>query len=267
MAGDGKLGGLADQLTPVLADLRLNILAPIYRSHPELEAVPPAEARLQNANPGSAAKRHARRVYRATRRDIRRATAVRLSSELRRIQQQALKLASTHADEAATKEAAMSMLQPIMDAAAELSFASKVAYDAYPDLFQKLFEEVPHQPRTEESDASFRRSAPPPGTVKLSAAALSVATMFMRQARSMAPRDDQIASISWVRDQRSKGPDDAAWVDLGAGWELGAYSRTQVPPDVIDRVGGIDIVFGAEDPAALAGKTVDIKDRKFFVRD
>lgn len=56
-------------------------------------------------------------------------------------------------------------------------------------------------------------------------------------------------------------------IEQGAGWVLGAYSRIQLPPDVIDKVGGIEIVFGAEDPASLAGKTVGIRDRKFFVRD
>jgi hypothetical protein len=264
---DAKFAELAKQLTPVLADLRTNVLAPIYRSHPELEAAPPAESQSQNVNPGSEAKRRPRRAYRATRRDIRRATAVRLSSELRRIEQQALKLASAYADQAATKEAAMSMLQPTTDAAAELSFASKVAYDAYPDLFAKRLEDAPKQPRTEESDAILRKSAPPRGSVKLSAAALSFVQLFMRQAQNMAPRDDQVATISWARDQRSKGPNDAAWTDQGAGWVLGAYSGTQLPPDVIDKVGGIEIVFGAEDPSSLAGKTVDIKDRRFFVRD
>ena len=161
----------------------------------------------------------------------------------------------------------MSMLQPVMDAAAELSFASKVAYDAYPDLFAKRFQDAPKQPRTEESDAGFRKSAPPRGSVRMSAAALNLVKSFMRQAQSLAPRDDQVATISWITAQQSKGPDDAAWVEQGAGWQLGAYSRTQLPPDVIDKVGGIDIVFGAEDPASLAGKTIDIKDRKFFVRD
>jgi hypothetical protein len=48
---------------------------------------------------------------------------------------------------------------------------------------------------------------------------------------------------------------------------LGAYSRTQLPPDVIDKIDGIEIVFGTENPVSLAGKTVDFKDRKLFVRD
>jgi len=252
---DAGFAELARQLKPVLADLRSNILSPIYRSHPDLEAAPPAD------KPG------AKRVYHATRRDIRRATAVRLSSELERIQQLASRLASAHADHAATREAALSMLQPVIDAVTELSFASRVAYDAYPDLFAKLFEDAPSQPRTDDSDASFRKSAPPKGSVKLSAAALKLVKAFIRQARSLAPRGDQVASISRVKDQQHKGPNDAAWINDGAGWALGAYSRTQLPPDVIDKVGGVEIVFSAEDPASLAGKTLDIKDRKFFVRD
>jgi hypothetical protein len=266
-SGDARFAELAEQLKPVLADLWINVLAPIYRIHPELEAAPPAGSRLQDVDPGAAARPRARRVYRATRHDIRRATAVRLRTELDRIGQQAMKLAAAHADQAATKEAAMGMLQPIADATAELSFASKVTYDAYPELFAKLFQDVPHQPRTDESDASFRKWAPPRGSVKLSAAALSFVKSFMKQARRMAPRDDQIASISWVSGQKWKGPNDVAWIDEGAGWVLGAYFRSQLPPDVIDRVGGIDIVFGAEDPSSLDGKTVDIKDRKFIVRD
>ena len=261
---DARFAELAKQLTPVLADLRTNVLAPIYRSHPDLEAAPLAEPQPHNVKPGSAAKRRAGAIHRATRRDIRRATAVRLSTELQRIEQQAFKLASAHVDQTA-KDAAEIMLQPVIDAEAELSFASKVAYDAYPDLFAKL--EAPQQPRTEQSDTSFRKSAPPRGSVKLSAAALNLVKSFMKQAQSIPPRDDQIASISWVRDQKRKGPNDAAWIDEGAGWVLGAYSRTQLPSDVIDRVGGIEIVFGVEDPASLAGKTIDIKDRKFFVRD
>jgi hypothetical protein len=39
------------------------------------------------------------------------------------------------------------------------------------------------------------------------------------------------------------------------------------PPDVIDHVGGIEIAFVAEDPSVLAGKTIDVRDRKFFIRD
>jgi hypothetical protein len=48
---------------------------------------------------------------------------------------------------------------------------------------------------------------------------------------------------------------------------LGAYARTQVPPEVIDRVGGIEIVFQAEDSSSLKGKSIDAAGGKLFVRD
>jgi transposase len=44
-------------------------------------------------------------------------------------------------------------------------------------------------------------------------------------------------------------------------------SRTQVPPDVIDKVRGIEIVFSAEEPSSLIGKSFDVTNGKFFVRD
>jgi hypothetical protein len=56
------------------------------------------------------------------------------------------------------------------------------------------------------------------------------------------PQSDQIAAIVWVREQRTKGPSEADWINQGNGWVLGAYRRTQVPPDAIDKVRGIEIV-------------------------
>jgi hypothetical protein len=81
------------------------------------------------------------------------------------------------------------------------------------------------------------------------------------------PHGDQIAWIGWASEQRSKGPSDATWKSEGAGWVLGAYLRTQVPPDVIDKVRGTEIVFSAEQPSSLIGKTIDVTNRTFFVRD
>ena len=89
----------------------------------------------------------------------------------------------------------------------------------------------------------------------------------MQQVRRATPQSDQIASIGWVREQQAKGPSEADWNDKGAGWVLGAYSRTQVPHDVIDKVRGIEIVFRAEDSSSLMGKTIDVANGKFFVRD
>jgi hypothetical protein len=265
---DSQLEALAPRLTPIFNDLRTKILKPIYRSHPDLERASLSDLRQQNVDSTALnAKPLESRVFRATRYDIRRATAIRLSEELSQTQQQVFKAGAEHLDMAERKEAAEKMLQPFIDGAAELSFASKVAYDAYPDLFAKKFEAVPKEPRTQESDATFRKAAPPLGSVKLSYSALAFVKSFMRQVRRNVPRDDQIASIGWARDQRSKGPSEAAWIDKGAGWVLGAYSRAQLPPDVIDKVRGIEIVFSAEDPSSLMGKTIDVANRKFFIRD
>jgi hypothetical protein len=59
-------------------------------------------------------------------------------------------------------------------------------------------------------------------------------------------------------DRGSKGPNDADWISTGPGLQVGSYRRTQVPPDVIDKVGGIDIIFTAPDPSILAGKTIEV---------
>jgi hypothetical protein len=185
---------------------------------------------------------------------------------LSQIQQEAFKLGAENLDRTASKENSEKALQLFIDATAELSFASKVAYDAYPDLFSKQLDAVPKQPRTEESDANFRKAAPPLGSVKLSDSTLALVRSFMQQLRRNMHQNDQIPSIVWARDQQAKGPGDAAWIDKGAGWVLGSYSRKQLPPDVIDKVRGIEIVFCAEDPSSLMGKTIDVANRKFFIR-
>jgi hypothetical protein len=251
--GDSKSALLAPQLSSILEDLHATILDPIYRSHPDLQSadLQKLPSKLPQARP----------------RDIRRATAGRLSDGLTRIQQKISKVGAEGADEQPNKEAALAALQPFTDAAAELSFAEKIAFDAYLDLFAKKFSAIPDQPRTEESDAAYRKRAPPLGSVRLSDSALLLVESFMRQARRAMPKDDQVASIGWVRAQRSKGPNDADWIDQGPGWVLGAYSRTQVPPDVIDKVRGVEIVFTPEDPSSLAGKIVDAKNRNLFVHD
>jgi hypothetical protein len=106
---------------------------------------------------------------------------------------------------------------------------------------------------------SHTTPAEPNRSADASDSALALVKSLMREARREMPESDQIASISWTRDP--KGQSDADWVDQG----LGAYLRTQVPPDVIDRVQDIEIIFSAEDPSSLTGKIVDTKDRKLFV--
>lgn len=132
----------------------------------------------------------------------------------------------------------------------------------------KVFDTTLQQPRTPESDEVFRKSAPPPGSVRLSNRAFAVLNSFMHKVHRAMPEGDQIAWIGWAKDQAVKGPNDANWTSRGSGWVLGSYSRAQVPPDVIDKIRGVEIVFTTDgDPSSLTGKTIDVANRKFFVRD
>ncbi|MCP3418980.1 hypothetical protein NLM16_33220 [Bradyrhizobium brasilense] len=236
----------------IRADLYESIVRPIYRIHPSVAA--------------ASSKPFTPRALHATSQDIGRSTAQRLNNEFARLQRDISKLGQDSVRQSADESTAKAALEIFLDATAELGFAGHIAFDAYPDLFAKSFDDVSAQPRTAESDAGFRKAAPPIGSVKLSDAALTLIQSFMREIHRSSRRD-QVAVIFWAHDRRSKGPGDAAWSGQGSGWTLGSYERTQIPPDVIDTVRDVEIVFSAEDPSALAGKTIDATKQKLFVRD
>jgi hypothetical protein len=253
-AGSTKGMQPAPQASEILTALRAAALYPIYRSYPELARTAPTRSRSQP-------------VFKATPRDIDRASAAGLINDLNRVTQDISKLSAASLDNQSDKSAAEAAIQHFTDVIAELSFAEKVAFDAYPDLFVKEFGTIPQQSRNEKSDAVFRKLAPPLGSIRLSNSALAMVKSFMQNVRCVTPNDDQIPAIGWVREQRKKGPGDTAWSMQGPGWALGAYSRKQIPPDVIDNVSGIDIMFSAEDPSSIAGKTFDVRKHKLFLRD
>ncbi|MGY3591067.1 hypothetical protein ACVIGB_009349 [Bradyrhizobium sp. USDA 4341] len=236
----------------IRADLYDSIVRPIYRVHPGV-----AVASLKPPTP---------KVLHATAHDMGRTTAQRLDNEFKRLRQDISKISQDAVGQSADERTAKAALEVFLDATAELAFAGHIAFDAYPDLFAKSFDDVPAQPRTAESDAGFRKGAPPIGSVKLSDSALALIQSFMREVHRSS-RHDQVVVIFWARDRQSKGPGDVAWSSQGSGWTLGAYQRTQIPPDVIDTVRDVEIVFSAEAPSALAGKTIDATKQKLFVRD
>ncbi|KRQ96898.1 hypothetical protein CQ12_12610 [Bradyrhizobium jicamae] len=249
LASAGDEGSRSDSIR---ADLYDSIIGPIYRAHPNIALASQRQAIAK--------------TFHATPRDIERIPAIRLNDEIARLQKDIAKLGGDRVDRSVDQSAATKALEPFIDAAAELSFASQVALDAYPDLFAKMLEAVPEQPRAAESDAAFRKGAPPQGSVRLSDAALALVQSFMREVRRI-PGNEQVAHIGWTREQKSKRPGDREWSNSGAGWYLGAFRKTEVPPDVIDTVRGIEIIFTAEDPAAIAGKTFDATKRGLFVHD
>jgi len=241
----------SSQVDAIRSELYRDVIRPIYRGHPRIMGV---------------SARSSPKPSHATSRDIPKADAVQVDDKLTRLQNDLMKLGNKKIGEAADEGAGKESQKHFLDAIAELSFAAMIGYDAYPDLFASRMNAVPEVPRTAESDVAFRNGAPPLGVVKLSDAAFALVQNFMRDVRK-ATDEDHIAAIGWVRQQASKAPGDTAWSDKGPGWILGAYKKSQVPPDVIDTVRGIKIVITADDPAALAGKTIDATNHLLFVRD
>jgi hypothetical protein len=249
----GATDAVKSRRRALFAALHAKVLTPLYRAYPDLETTQPASASRQSA-------------FTATRRDISRRTASRLVDEIGQFQKQAADLASAgHDDE--TYAQAVARAERFSSITAELSFAQAIAFTAYPDLFKRGFRDIPAQPRTAESDAAFRKMAPPRGSVRLSHSTHRFIRSFMRQLRRDDPGTDYVASITWSKDMKRKGPDDSDWIDEGAGWTFGSWRRSQLPPDVIDKVRGLDIVFSAEDPSTLKGKTFDVEGKTLVLRD
>jgi hypothetical protein len=246
--------GTDSRLNAILDDLQATVLGPIYRAHPELQ---------QATAPIS----HSPNPIRTTPHDISRATATRLTDDITRIQRQMSKLGENDLEQYTHKNAAERALQPYLDATAELSFARQVAFDAYPTLFAKLLDHLPDQLRTEESDKNYRKVTPPQGSIRLSDSAEALIKSFMQDIHRWQPKADYIASIGWSMEQKSKGSGDENWIDQGSGWILGAYSRMQIPPDLIHKIRDIEIVFTPEDPSSLAGKIIDVENHKPIVRN
>jgi hypothetical protein len=244
-----------ERLAQLLAQLRDDVLGPIYCAYPRLAHDPLAD---DSRRPEYA---------RATGKDIGRATAVRLEAALTKIRGEIGQGAPDKANQAANKDVAEAALQPFLNATVELSLASQVVFDAYPDLRTKEFRSVQSQPRSAETDASYRKMVPPLGSVRLSASALQQVKMFMRQVRHDSPQDDWIATILWATKRKYRGPNDLDWINVEDGLELGAYHRTDVPSDVIDKVDGAEIVFSAPDPSMLAGKTIDLQKGQLVLRN
>src|SRR5829696_4351464 len=156
---------ISPSLTPVLNDLHSQVLSPIFRSHPDLKTASLRDPSKAQAGK-SAKQRTAKKVYRATKKDISRQTATWLIRELLQIQQAILKASSDFVAAQTDKKLEETASEAVLDAAAELSAAMKVVGDAYRDVWMKeVSAGAPHQKRTAESDTEFRKIAMPHGSV------------------------------------------------------------------------------------------------------
>jgi hypothetical protein len=257
---DPTNGARAERLAALRDATSARILSPLYRKYPELQ-----DADLPREHKHAGAVEVARALL-ATPRDITRRTATYFVDEVSKLEKElgALNLPAPDLD--ADAKTANETLQWFVDASAEIHFAEQIAFVAYPDLFAKTFRDAAKQPRTAERDAAMRKAAPARGSVRLSDAALRLIRSSMRQVRRVIPDFSQVATIGWHASMMKKGPNDRDWIDEGPGWTLGAYSRPEVPPDVIDHIRGLDIIISADDPSALAGKTFDVAGNKLVLR-
>ncbi|MGH6726248.1 MAG: hypothetical protein ACREB8_06855 [Pseudolabrys sp.] len=246
---------ISPSLTPRLGELHERILTPIFRLHPGLMAEP---------DDGTQPKK----VYRATKKDISRSTAIWLMRELLRAHLALVKASSDFIAQKSDQRSGGQAEAAVLNADTEVVSATSVISEAYPDVWYKqLTAAMPRQVRTAELDANFRNAVAPRGSVKLTAQASAKIRSFMREARRTTPNEDFIVSLGWAIDGKSKGPEDKTWTSILDGLLLGTWLRSQLPPDVIDKVDGIEIVFTADRPDRLIGKTIDFQKGAFVIRD
>jgi hypothetical protein len=159
----------------------------------------------------------------------------------------------------------------LTDIVAEIGFAGAPIYSSYPKLWQvelrEGFRRGASQPRTPKTDAAFRASAPPRGSVQLTPAASAYLRDMLRSIRRQLDDECVVVAITWTLGMRSKGPNDAEWTTSGPGLSAGAFSCTQVPPDVIDTLDGIPIVFSGKDASQFAGKMIDRENGSLVLKE
>lgn len=81
-----------------------------------------------------------------------------------------------------------------------------------------------------------------PGAVKVSAAALQFAQDFAGGIKSVGSKPDWVVAFEWSFARTMQYPDGHE-VDLGPGLDLGAYRRSDLPPEVIQRAGDLELVI------------------------
>src|SRR5215216_1066930 len=83
----------------------------------------------------------------------------------------------------------------------------------------------------------------PPGAVSVSPAALKMVREFGARV-GRAPSDGScVTGFEWCFARSVRSRPDAPWEDVGPGLGLGAYTRSDLPPQVIQRIEGVELVI------------------------
>ena len=82
-----------------------------------------------------------------------------------------------------------------------------------------------------------------PGEVAVSPAALELARQFEMAVRQARPGGDWLVTFDWALGRRVRHRPDGPWEDFGPGVDLGAGPRSDTPPELIQRVDGLDFAI------------------------
>lgn len=235
--------------------LRLDVLEPIYSAYPELRGKdlsgPDAD------EPKAIGKPPPGRIGAAT------------AYALRWVLAKSARLPANLFEKSAKAADTDRALLFLMDYGAEIAMAGSPVYAAFPGLQSIAMEEAEAIGgfRTAKSDAEFRMHSPPRGSVTLSAAAIASIRDFLASAQHLSGRRDEVAVLSWILSTRFRRSGEIEWTTTGPGVELGGFTRRQVPPDVIQEIDGLPIMFESGQAGRFEGKLIDYVDKKFLLRE
>jgi hypothetical protein len=84
----------------------------------------------------------------------------------------------------------------------------------------------------------------PPGAFDIASAAMRLARSFLAEARISWPEADWIVAFDWADSRRFREKGSASvWHDLGAGFDIAAFDRKDVPSDAIHFIDGTELLI------------------------
>lgn len=254
----------------VAARLHAEILAPIYRRHPDLcgqDLTGQGPDRIErDTRPGEGEVRRFGLTLPLG--QLERERAVRLEHALSDASAAVMALGTECAKDADPADREQ-ITRTALDIVAELSFATSPVYASFPDLWDEKLRADRRRAlsRTADGDAAFRKEAPAPGAVHLSPAVVTRAREFLKGLERRTGSSDSIIALTLTISMEAKGPNDGAWKSLGPRLIMGSYYREQIPPDVIRVIEDVPFVFVGDGTVRFEGKLIDYRDGKLVLVD
>ena len=107
------------------------------------------------------------------------------------------------------------------------------------------------------------------GAIRVTAAALDIARAFAEDIKRERPNEDWIITFDWAFSRRARKTPGGEWQDLGAGLDVTAFRRQQIPQSAIQQLEGVEIVIKVPEQmlAQSPDRTIDVDpDNKARVR-